>query len=191
MLVGKICLGLWDCLLAGCPRPFSPLEIYDSETHFWRETFEIAPWSFDPCSIVKVLAETFPSFTECKTLWSVASILHAGRYFFNPLAWGQIKNKSLKKDENVSKPPCLIVLEVMIFCGKALFFSKKIYLPFTLKPIRCCVCPPHTLLWCEVPLWKSGLSVSLFSLMTSVFVSIDCFLALMVSARLSVKSFSN
>ena len=45
MLVGKICLGLWDCLLAGCPRPFFPLEIYDSETHFWRETFEIVPFS--------------------------------------------------------------------------------------------------------------------------------------------------
>ena len=55
-----------------------------------------------------------------------------------------LRTSLLEKDEHLSKPPCLIVLnlEVMIFCGRDLFLSKKRYLPLALY---------LTLFWCEGP----------------------------------------
>ena len=120
----------------------------------------------------------FPSFTEYKTLWSAVSIFHTGRYFLIFLPEGKLRlyflrASLLEKDEHLSKPPCLIVLnlEVMLFCGRDLFLSKKRYLPFALTALRCCI-----YVW---PCFGARGS----------FERVVFFLALMVSAKLSIKSF--
>ena len=93
-------------------------------------------------------------------------------------------------EKHESKHPCLIVLDLeVICCGKELFLSKK----STYYCLVCSLCsgtvpPPHpyplpTILLCEGPSQKCCLS---FDLLVSLIPSIDCFLALIVSAKLSV-----
>ena len=143
------------------------------------------------------LGGTFPSFTEYKTFWSAASIFHTEIYFFNLLAWGKTEtvlfaNKSFRKGWTFVKTSMLnsVKLENDDFLWKrSIPLKEKI---FTICIEGFVVLHLYlTLFWSKEPLWKSGLSVSLFSLLTSVFASIDFFSVLMVSATLSIKSFPN